>query len=162
MSKQPKRKNNGEGTAVGNALRFLAKQGKKFAPDLLTMASQLTGITAIEKLGNAIKGDSALSEIDKQLLLQELEADMVREQEITKRWEADLNSDSWLAKNVRPGILCFLMFCMFLFVILDSTAAIPFNMHTGWVDLLESLMITAVGGYFVVRSGEKITSKIKK
>tara|TARA_R110002072_G_scaffold80173_1_gene184454 strand:- start:2035 stop:2523 length:489 start_codon:yes stop_codon:yes gene_type:complete len=162
MSKQPKRKNNGEGTAVGNALRFLAKQGKKFAPDLLTMAGQLTGVTAIEKLGNAIRGDAALSETDKQLLIQELEVDMAREQEVTKRWQADLNSDSWLAKNVRPIVLFFLMFCMFLFIILDSTAAIPFSIHTGWVDLLESLMITAVGGYFVVRSGEKISSKFKK
>ena len=95
-------------------------------------------------------------------MLAELETDAVREQEITKRWEADLHSDSWLSKNVRPLTLSFLLVCMFLFVILDSTSSIPFNIDPEWIDLLKALMITAVGGYFVVRSGEKITNKLKK
>jgi hypothetical protein len=51
---------------------------------------------------------------------------------------------------------------MFLFVVLDSTDSIPFNIDAEWIDLLKALMITAVGGYFVVRSGEKITNKLKK
>ncbi len=163
MSKNPNlKRNGGEGTAVGKALRFLAAQGKKFAPELLDMAGSLTGVEALSKLGDAIKGDPGLSEIDKKLLLAELETDAVREQEITKRWEADLHSDSWLSKNVRPLTLSFLLACMFLFVILDSTSSIPFNIDPEWIDLLKALMITAVGGYFVVRSGEKITNKIKK
>jgi len=163
MNKNPNaKKNGGGGTAVGRALRFLAAQGKKFAPELLDMAGSLTGVEALSKLGTAIKGDSGLSEIDKKLLLAELETDAIREQEITKRWEADLHSDSWLSKNVRPLTLTFLLACMFLFVILDSTDSIPFNIDGEWIDLLKALMITAVGGYFVVRSGEKITNKIKK
>ena len=155
-------KNGGEGTAVGKALRFLAAQGKKFAPELLDMAGSLTGVEALSKLGDAIKGDPELSELDKKILLAELETDAVREQEITKRWEADLHSDSWLSKNVRPLTLSFLLVCMFLFVLLDSTDSIPFNIDAEWIDLLKALMITAVGGYFVVRSGEKITNKLKK
>ena len=152
----------GEGTAVGKALRFLAAQGKKFAPELLDMAGSLTGVEALSKLGDAIKGDPELSELDKRILLAELETDAVREQEITKRWEADLHSDSWLSKNVRPLTLSFLLVCMFLLVLLDSTDSIPFNIDAEWIDLLKALMITAVGGYFVVRSGEKITNKLKK
>ena len=126
------------------------------------MAGSLTGVEALSKLGDAIKEDPELSELDKRILLAELETDAVREQEITKRWEADLHSDSWLSKNVRPLILSFLLVCMFLFVILDSTSSIPFNIDPEWIDLLKALMITAVGGYFVVRSGEKITNKLKK
>jgi len=155
MSKNPNaKKNGGEGTAVGKALRFLAAQGKKFAPE--------TGVEALSKLGDAIKGDPELSELDKKILLAELETDAVREQEITKRWEADLHSDSWLSKNVRPLTLSFLLVSMFLFVILDSASSIPFSIDPEWIDLLKALMITAVGGYFVVRSGEKITNKLKK
>lgn len=126
------------------------------------MAGSLTGVEALSKLGDAIKGDPELSELDKRILLAELETDAVREQEITKRWEADLHSDSWLSKNVRPLTLSFLLVSMFLFVILDSTSSIPFNIDPEWIDLLKALMITAVGGYFVVRSGEKITNKLKK
>ena len=110
MSDNPNlKKNGGDGTAVGKALRFLAAQGKKFAPELLDMAGSLTGVEALSKLGDAIKGDPELSELDKRILLAELETDAVREQEITKRWEADLHSDSWLSKNVRPLTLSFLL-----------------------------------------------------
>ena len=69
MSKNPNAiKNGGEGTAVGKALRFLAAQGKKFAPELLDMAGSLTGVEALSKLGDAIKGDPGLSELDKRVI----------------------------------------------------------------------------------------------
>lgn len=156
------RKNGGSGTNVGNALRWLTKQGKTFAPEILEIAGNITGIDALEKLGSKIKGDEGISEIDKQLLLQELAYDMQLETEITKRWEADLHSDSWASKNIRPYTLAFLLVTMFLFVILDSVNAIDFDIDTEWIGLLKGLLMTAVGGYFVVRSGEKIINKVKK
>ena len=155
------KKNGGDGTAVGNTLRWLLAQGKQFAPELLTMAGQVTGVNALEKLGEAIKGDDKLSESDKQLLIQELQIDIVKEQEITKRWEADLHSDSWMSKNIRPVTLAFLLMNMFLFIILDSTDSIDFNIDDEWIGLLKGLLMTAVGGYFVVRSGEKVVNKFK-
>jgi len=156
------RKNGGSGTNVGNALRWLTKQGKTFAPEILEIAGNITGIDALEKLGSKIKGDEGISEIDKQLLLQELAYDMQLETEITKRWEADLHSDSWASKNIRPYTLAFLLVTMFLFVILDSVNAIDFDIDSEWIGLLKGLLMTAVGGYFVVRSGEKIINKVKK
>ena len=36
--------------------------------------------------------------------------------EVSKRWEQDMNSDSWLSKNIRPLTLIFLVFCTFLFL----------------------------------------------
>jgi hypothetical protein len=76
-------------TRVGDALRFLAKQGKTFAPELLELAANVTGVKALDKLGDAIRGDKALTPQDKDLLLAELNKDIAIEQEITKRWEAD-------------------------------------------------------------------------
>ena len=148
-------------TRVGDALRFLAKQGKQFAPELLELAGNLTGIKALEKLGDAIEGDKSIGKEDKELLIQELQYDMQLETEITRRWEADLNSDSWAAKNIRPYTLGFLLACMFVFIMLDSSLE-GFKIASEWIGLLKALLVTAVGGYFVVRSGEKIVNVYKK
>tara|TARA_B110000908_G_scaffold35720_1_gene42818 strand:+ start:378 stop:872 length:495 start_codon:yes stop_codon:yes gene_type:complete len=160
--KNPKAlKNGGDGTNVGNALRWLAKQGKDFAPELLNIVGTVTGVEGLKDLGDAIRKDDKLSDLDKELLLQELELDMVREEEISKRWKYDLNSDSWMSKNIRPLTLAFLLICMFIFVMLDSFLE-GFKMNVEWIFLLKSLLITAVGGYFVVRSGEKVMKTFKK
>ena len=148
-------------TRVGDALRFLAKQGKAFAPELLELAANVTGVKALDKLGDAIKGDKALTPQDKDLLLAELNKDIAIEQEITKRWEADANSDNYASKNIRPFTLAFLLFCMFVFIMLDS-ALDGFKIAPEWIGLLKGLLMTAVGGYFVIRGAEKITKDIKK
>jgi len=85
---------------------------------------------------------------------------MQLETEISRRWEADLHSDSWASKNIRPYTLAFLLICMFVFIMLDSSLE-GFKMASEWISLLQALLVTAVGGYFVVRSGEKIINKIK-
>ena len=148
-------------TRVGDALRFLAKQGKAFAPELLELASNVTGVKALDKLGDAIRGDKALTPQDKDLLLAELNKDIAIEQEITKRWVADANSDNYASKNIRPFTLAFLLFCMFVFIMLDS-ALEGFKIAPEWIGLLKGLLMTAVGGYFVIRGAEKITKDIKK
>lgn len=148
-------------TRVGDALRFLAKQGKAFAPELLELASNVTGVKALDKLGDAIRGDKALTPQDKDLLLAELNKDIAIEQEITKRWEADANSDNYASKNIRPFTLAFLLFCMFVFIMLDS-ALDGFKIAPEWIGLLKGLLMTAVGGYFVIRGAEKVTKNIKK
>jgi hypothetical protein len=148
-------------TRVGDALRFLAKQGKAFAPELLELAANVTGVKALDKLGDAIRGDKALTPQDKDLLLAELNKDIAIEQEITKRWVADANSDNYASKNIRPFTLAFLLFCMFVFIMLDS-ALDGFKIAPEWIGLLKGLLMTAVGGYFVIRGAEKITKVIKK
>ena len=148
-------------TRVGDALRFLAKQGKAFAPELLELAANVTGVKALDKLGDAIRGDKALTPQDKDLLLAELNKDIAIEQEITKRWEADANSDNYASKNIRPFTLAFLLICMFIFILLDSSLD-GFKIAPEWIGLLKGLLMTAVGGYFVIRGAEKITKNIKK
>ena len=154
-------KNGGKGTAVGNALRFLVKQGKTISPKILDIAGDITGIDSLNELSDLISGDEQISQVDKDLLLRELELDMQLEQEITKRWVADSMSDSWMSKNIRPLTLSFLLLNMCVFIMLDSSLE-GFKIATEWIDLLKGLLMTAVGGYFVIRGGEKIMDKYKQ
>ena len=77
------------------------------------------------------------------------------EKEISSRWEADMNSDSWLAKNVRPPTLVFLVISTVLLIFIDA-GAINFVVEDKWTDLLQLVLITVIGAYFGGRSLEKI------
>ena len=77
------------------------------------------------------------------------------EKNITSRWEADLKSDSWLSKNVRPMVLIFLIVCTMLLIFIDA-GALNFEVKSTWVDLLQLVLITVIGAYFGGRSLEKV------
>jgi len=77
------------------------------------------------------------------------------EKNITSRWEADLKSDSWLSKNVRPLVLIFLIVCTMLLIFIDA-GALKFNVKDSYVDLLQLVLITVIGAYFGGRSLEKV------
>jgi len=86
-------------------------------------------------------------------LMANYEIDM--EKNITSRWEADLMSDSWLSKNVRPLVLIFLIVCTMLLIFIDA-GALNFEVKSSWVDLLQLVLITVIGAYFGGRSIEKV------
>ena len=77
------------------------------------------------------------------------------EKNITARWQADLKSDSWLSKNVRPMVLIFLIVCTMLLIFIDA-GALNFEVKSTWVDLLQLVLITVIGAYFGGRSFEKV------
>ena len=77
------------------------------------------------------------------------------EKNITSRWEADLKSDSWLSKNVRPMVLIFLIVCTMLLIFIDA-GALKFNVKDSYIDLLQMVLITVIGAYFGGRSLEKV------
>ena len=77
------------------------------------------------------------------------------EKNITSRWEADLKSDSWLSKNVRPMVLIFLIVCTMLLIFIDA-GALKFNVKDSYIDLLQMVLITVIGAYFGGRSFEKV------
>ena len=77
------------------------------------------------------------------------------EKNITSRWEADLKSDSWLSKNVRPLVMVFLIVCTMLLIFIDA-GALNFEVKSSWVDLLQLVLITVIGAYFGGRSLEKV------
>ena len=77
------------------------------------------------------------------------------EKNITSRREADLKSDSWLSKNVRPLVLIFLIICTMLLIFIDA-GTLEFEVKSSWVDLLQLVLITVIGAYFGGRSLEKV------
>jgi|TARA_Y100000401_G_scaffold43812_1_gene33483 hypothetical protein len=76
------------------------------------------------------------------------------EKQISDRWKADMNSDSWLSKNVRPMVLIFLVISTVLMIFIDA-GTINFNVEPKWTDLLQLVLITVIGAYFGGRSLEK-------
>ena len=80
------------------------------------------------------------------------------EKNISDRWKADMNSDSWLSKNVRPMILIFLVVSTVLMIFIDA-GTIQFTVEQKWTDLLQLVLITVIGAYFGGRSFEKSKKK---
>tara|TARA_Y100000401_G_scaffold20916_2_gene13999 strand:+ start:2830 stop:3222 length:393 start_codon:yes stop_codon:yes gene_type:complete len=77
------------------------------------------------------------------------------QQEVTERWQADMKSDSWLSKNVRPLTLIFLVVSTVLMIFIDG-GVVDFHVDEEWVDLLKIVLMTTIGAYFGGRSYEKI------
>ena len=81
------------------------------------------------------------------------EAEM--QKQVTERWKMDMQSDSWLSKNIRPLVLIFLVVSTILLVFIDA-GVIAFEVKATWVDLLQLVLITVIGAYFGGRSLEKV------
>ena len=81
------------------------------------------------------------------------EAEM--QKQVTERWKVDMQSDSWLSKNIRPLVLIFLVVSTVLMIFIDA-GAIAFEVKDTWVDLLQLVLITVIGAYFGGRSLEKV------
>ena len=76
------------------------------------------------------------------------------QKQVTNKWEADMKSDSWLSKNVRPLVLIFLVVSTVLMIFIDA-GTINFVVEPKWTDLLQLVLITVIGAYFGGRSLEK-------
>ena len=81
------------------------------------------------------------------------EAEM--QKQVTERWKVDIQSDSWLSKNIRPMVLIFLVVSTVLLIFIDA-GIIQFEVKASWVDLLQLVLITVIGAYFGGRSLEKV------
>ncbi len=144
----PKEKKKLKDTAVG---RFLAGAGSDIIGSLGDVLPN-NGVFGLVK--NLIRKDPKLPAEDKEKALALLNQDTIEMQEVSKRWKADMQSDSWLSKNTRPLTLVFLTISMVLLIFIDSTG-IDFDVDSGWVDLLKSLLITVYVAYFGSRGAEK-------
>ncbi len=145
-----KLKNNGKGTFFGNLLRSLVSTGKKVSP----IFDAITG-GKVSDILKSIGNSKELTEAEKEMLVKELEQDVIEMQEITKRWQSDMLSDSWLSKNIRPLSLAFLTLTLFIYIILDSSLD-TFKIDQQWISLLGNLLMLVYGGYFGARTLEKI------
>ena len=99
------------------------------------------------------KEEKLAAELKVKELISNYEVEM--EKTITDRWKADMNSDSWLSKNIRPMTLAFLVISTVLMIFIDA-GTINFIVEDKWTDLLQIVLITVIGAYFGGRSLEKV------
>jgi hypothetical protein len=85
--------------------------------------------------------------------LAELQADMNEQDNVSERWKADLGSDSWLSKNVRPMTLVALLVAYFMFA---TASAFEIIVKPEYVELLGQIIMLIVSAYFGGRTLEKI------
>jgi hypothetical protein len=91
--------------------------------------------------------------------LQKIQADMQEQQELTKRHTADMASDSWLSKNIRPLMLI----CLFSAYTVFSVASVfDYEAKTAYIELLGQWGMLAFGFYFGSRGAEKIAETMAK
>ena len=91
--------------------------------------------------------------------LAQLQADVNEQQELTKRLQADMSSDSWLSKNIRPMTLIAILFAYFLFALMS---AFDYDANQAYVELLGQWGMLIMSFYFGGRTLEKIIDMRKK
>ena len=130
--------------------------GKSGVLDSLAEVLPDKGLLGVVK--NLIDRDETLPPPDKEMALKLLEQDIVEAQEVSKRWESDMSSDSWLSKNTRPMSLIFLTIMTIAFIWVDSHGYIDFTVEEQWINLLKTLTTTVYVAYFGSRGAEKFKS----
>ncbi len=117
----------------------------------------LTG-GVIKNIGNVIDKLTTTKEekLEAQRLIQEIleKADSDAQEQVTERWKADMASDSFLSKNIRPLVLIFLTVVFTILAFFDGNIG-GFSVAKQYVPIFQSLLITVYGAYFVGRTWEK-------
>ena len=122
----------------------------------------LTG-GVIKEVGNVIDKLTTTEEeklvIKKQI--QEIleKADNDAQEQVSRRWESDMKSDSFLSKNIRPLVLIYLTFIFTVLSFFDGNVG-GFSVAEQYIPIFQSLLITVYGAYFVGRTWEKAKSFI--
>ena len=146
-------------TRTGDMLRKLAKVGKNVSPVLFDLAARATGIQELKELASAIRNDDKLSDLDKQILLQEMENDMIEMQEVTERLRID--SEHSITRLVRP-VVYFSMFVLFLSIVLLDGNLGDFTIDRVYIPVIEDLFKTMTMFYYGSRGIEKIARTLKE
>jgi len=87
-----------------------------------------------------------------------IQAESQAQEQVTRRWEADMKSDNWLSKNIRPLICIFLTIMFIIISIFDGNLG-EFTISPAYIPIYQTLLITVYGAYFAGRSIEKIKKK---
>jgi hypothetical protein len=149
---------------------------KSFAPTLATavagplggaavtaLAAKLGVSDSVDAVAKAIAGDPAAAQ-----KIAELELEMAKvaagamineDNNVSKRWDADMSSDSWLSKNIRPMSLVAIFIGYFLFAMMS---AFGLNANEAYVTLLGQWGMLIMGAYFGGRTVEKLAEMKKK
>jgi uncharacterized membrane protein (DUF106 family) len=96
-------------------------------------------------------------EVKKQIQQILEDADNRAQEEVSKRWEADMKSDSFLSKNIRPMILIYLTVIFTSLAFFDGNIG-EFGLAKEYIPIFQTLLVTVYGAYFVGRTWEKAKS----
>jgi hypothetical protein len=91
--------------------------------------------------------------------LAQIQAEIAGQQEVSKRWEADMASDSWLSKNIRPMTLIFILGAYFVF---SMMSAFNYDTNEAYVKLLGEWGQLVMLAYFAGRTVEKVMDMKEK
>ena len=105
------------------------------------------------------KAQKELLEMQQEGRLAELNADNIEAQELTKRQQADMSSDSWLSKNIRPMTLIFILAGYFTFAMMSAFGK---DTNQNYVELLGQWGMLIMSFYFGGRTLEKIIDMRKR
>jgi len=133
-----------------------AVAGPLGAAAVSAIASKFGVNDSVEAVAKAIAGDPAAAQ---KLAEMELEYYKIEQNNLTDRLKADMGSDSWLSKNIRPMVLIFLLFAYTGFAI---ASMFDFETRGNYVELLGNWGMVVMSFYFGGRTMEKITDKVKK
>ncbi len=141
-------------TRISKFLRDAKDVGVKIAPEILDIAGDITGVDALNRLSDKIKQTDDMSPEMKAQALSLLEFDKAEMEEVTKRHGADMVSDSWLSKNVRPIVLIYSWLLTSILIIADGMS-LTFNVPEYYLNLLVPLTIAVTTFYFGGRDFNK-------
>ena len=115
----------------------------------------------IKEIGNVIDKltttEEERLEVKKQIQQILEDADSKAQEEVSKRWEADMKSDSFLSKNIRPMILIYLTVIFTSLAFFDGNIG-EFGLAKEYIPIFQTLLVTVYGAYFVGRTWEKAKS----
>ena len=140
-----------------------AVAGPLGAAAITAISSKLGVSDSVEEVAKAIAGDPAAQQKLKELELEftKVAADAIKNEDnnVTGRWSADMASDSWLSKNIRPMSLVAIFIGYFLFAMMS---AFGLNANEAYVTLLGQWGMLIMGAYFGGRTVEKLAEMRKK
>ena len=120
------------------------------------------GGNVIEKVGGVIDNLTTTEEerLEAKRQMEEvlMQAESQAQEQVTRRWEADMKSDNWLSKNIRP-LICIFLTAMFIIISIFDGNLGEFVISPAYIPIYQTLLITVYGAYFAGRSIEKIRKK---
>jgi hypothetical protein len=120
------------------------------------IANRLGVSDSVEAVAKAIAGDPQAAQ---KLAEMELEYYKIEQNNLTQRLQADMGSDSWLSKNIRPATLIFLLLAYSGFAV---ASIFGHETRGAYVELLGTWGMVVMSFYFGGRTVEKVTEKMKK
>jgi hypothetical protein len=127
------------------------------------LASKFGVSDTVESVAKAIAGDPQAAQkiAEMELEYAKLAAEAMKNEDnnVSTRWSADMSSDSWLSKNIRPMSLVAIFIGYFLFAMMS---AFGLNANEAYVTLLGQWGMLIMGAYFGGRTVEKLAEMRKK